>query len=201
MKRFIIAAIAALAISLSAKAQMYDGITQPTTYRIWLMTNQPLDGGPATFTPFVGYRQDLAKWVNVTGWAQYNFTSHQFIPAVWFNFNIADHLYILSRSIYDCGDGNYRHGLAATWKIAKGFHMDCTWDTLYNHGKFAQGDRLQVLAGWGGKKVVLNAGYSMRAKAGVIVNARYKLNDLTWAQLKYDGGINAVSFSLVYHWN
>lgn len=202
MKKIIITLIAALALGLSANAQMYDGITQPTKYRVWLMTNIPGDGGNANFTPFVGYRQDIAQWLNVTGWAQYNFATQTLTPAVWLNFNIANRFYVLSRSIVDLKNGgNYRHGLAATLKIAAGFHMDCTWDNLLNRGKFADGDRLQVLAGWGGKKVVVNGGYSMRAFPGFVCNVRYKLTDMLWSQLKYDGGLNAYAFSLVYHWN
>ena len=202
MKKLILAAVAALAFCTIANAQMYDGITQPTKYRVWLMTNIPASAGAdASFTPFVGYRQDIAPWLNVTGWAQYNFSSKTFTPAIWFNFNIAGKFYVLSRSIWDIKTSNYRHGLAATWKIAGGFHTDCTWDNLLNNGKFAEGDRLQVLAGWGGKKVVVNAGYSMRTLPGFVCNVRYKLTDMLWSQLKYDGGTDAFAFSLVYHWN
>lgn len=199
MKRFLIAAFAALLLAIGANAQVYDGITQPTTFRVWTSASQPLEGGSASFTSFVGHKYAPAKWFDVTGIANYNFSSGQFSPAVWLGFHAGEHFHLLSRSIYDANIGNYRHTLSATVKIAKGFHVDATWDNLLNKREFCSGDRLQVLAGWGWKWGAINAGYSMRAKAGFITNLRIKMTNAFWAQFKYDGGIDSITTSIAYH--
>lgn len=199
MKKFLLAAFAALAVCLSANAQVYDGITQPTTFRVWTSITQPLDGGAASLGGFVGYRYDVAKWFNVTGIANYSVGSGQFSPAVWLNFNIGGVFYVLSRNIYDANIGNYRQTLSATVKIPKGFMIDCTWDNLYNHGEFCNGDRLQVVGGWGGKYVIFNAGYSMRAKPGIVANIRFKMTNAYWLQFKYDQGANIIATNIAYH--
>jgi hypothetical protein len=199
MKKFIIAAIAALTLAVSANAQIYDGITQPTTYRVWTSATQSLNGGDASFGAFMGYKYDVAKWFNVTGIAQYNFNSRQFSPAVWLGFNICDRVYLLSRNIYDANVGNYRQTLSASVKIPKGFMVDATWDNMFNHGAFCQGDRLQVVGGWGNKWCIFNVGYSMRAAKGVIANIRFKMTNAYWLQFKYDGGLNAITTNIAYH--
>ena len=188
-------------MAATAKAQIYDGITQPTKYRVWLSLNQPYDGGTATFNPFVGYKVDVAKWFNVTGVAQYNFSTEAFTPAVWLNFNIADRFYILSRNIYDWKANKYKQTISGTVKLPLGFMVDATWENLFNGDNFCDGDRLQVVGGYAYKWIVFNAGYSMRAHPGMIANVRFKLTPELWFQLKYDGGMETIGFNVAYNFN
>ena len=187
---------------MPVKAQIYDGITQPTKYRIWFSLTQPYNGDKsATVAPFFGYKIDVAKWFNLTCIAQYNFNSHAFTPAIWLNFNVANRFYILSRNIYDCMTNKYKQTLSATLKLPLGFMIDATWENLFNGDRFCDGDRLQVVAGYGYKWFVFNAGYSMRAKRGVIANVRFKLTPELWFQLKYDGGMENVGVNIAYNFN
>lgn len=199
--RIIILLCAVLMSAVCAKAQVYDGITQPNTYRIWLTASQPQSGGEATFSSFVGYKYNIAKWVNVTGIANYNFSAKAFSPAVWVNFNICDWVYILSRNIYDAKANKYKQTLSATVKIPHGFMIDATWDNAFNGDKWCDGDRMQVLGGYGYKRFVVNAGYSMRAHPGFIANVRFKFTPGLWAQAKYDGGLKTYSLSVAYNFN
>lgn len=201
MKRFLFLIAAVFLMAVTAKAQIYDGITQPTKYRVWLSLNQPYDGGTATFNPFVGYKVDVVKWFNVTGVAQYNFSTEAFTPAVWLNFNIADRFYILSRNIYDWKANKYKQTLSGTIKLPLGFMVDATWEKLFNGNSFCDGDRLQVVGGYAYKWIVFNAGYSMRAHLGMIANVRFKLTHELWFQLKYDGGMETIGFNVAYNFN
>lgn len=201
MKRFLFLITAVLLMATTAKAQIYDGITQPTKYRVWLSLNQPYDGGSAIFNPFVGYKVDVVKWFNVTGVAQYNFNTQAFTPAVWLNFNIADRFYILSRNIYDWKANKYKQTLSVTVKLPLGFMADATWENLFNGDSFCNGDRLQVVGGYAYKWIVFNAGCSMRAHPGMIANVRFKLTPELWFQLKYDGGTENIGFNVAYNFN
>lgn len=199
MKKYILAVFTALLLAIGANAQIYDGITQPTTFRVWTSVSQNLDGGSASFGSFVGYKYAPVDWFDITGVANYSFSSGQFSPAVWLGFHAGKYVHILSRSIYDANIANYRHTLSATVKIPKGFMIDCTWDNLLNHGAFCNGDRLQVVGGWGCKWCIFNVGYSMRALKGVIANVRFKVTDAFWLQLKYDQGANTIATNIAYH--
>lgn len=200
MKRFLFLITALLAIA-TAQAQVYDGITQPTRFRVWLSLNQPYDGGSATFNPFVGYRVDVSKWFNITGIAQYNFNTQAFTPAVWLNFDVADRFYILSRNIYDCKAGKYRQTLSGTVKLPFCFMVDATWENLFNGDSFCDGDRLQVVGGYAYHWLIFNVGYSIRAKSGLIANVRFRLTNEIWLQLKHDGGTEAVGVNVAYNFN
>ena len=202
MKRFLHPGIFALILLLSglkAEAQIYDGITQPTAYRVWASITQPTDGGSTSFSFFTGYKHDVADWFSVTGVASYNVTAQAFSPAVWLNFNAGGVFYVLSRNIWDVRSGKFKETLSATVKIPHGFMVDATWDNMFDGGRFADGDRLQVVGGWGGKHVVMNAGYSLRAAPGFIANVRFKLTQAYWLQFKYDGGLKAVAVNMAYH--
>lgn len=202
MKKFICMALAAITIFLSgmtARAQVYDGITQPTTYRVWASITQPTDGSSASLSFFTGYKYDVSDWFSLTGVANYNVTGQAFSPAVWLNFNVGGVFYFLSRNIWDVRSNKFKETLSATVKIPEGFMIDATWDNIFNGDRFCEGDRLQAVAGWGCKWVILNAGYSMRAAPGFIANVRFKLTPEYWLQLKYDGGIDAVAVNMAYH--
>lgn len=52
-----------VAISLAATAQVYDGITQPTKFRIFMPVTTSLHGNGSTVAPFIGYRADVTGYV------------------------------------------------------------------------------------------------------------------------------------------
>lgn len=205
MKRLflLLVAILTLAAISTVKAQIYDGITQPTTYRLLIPVTQSLDGdnNNPVVAPFFGYKYDAAKWFSVTPIVQYNLNNDAFIPQVWLNFNVKQKVYLLSRSIYNAKTELYSHTLSATAKLPLGFMIDATWDNLYNGKKFVDGDRFQVVGGFAHNRFVFNAGYSMRAKEGFIANVRFKVTDWNWLQVKYDGGMNAITMQAVLQLN
>ena len=183
-------------------AQVYDGITQPTRYRIWIPVSANLHGhGSTSVSPFVGYKENITDWLSATAVAQYNIGGEAFVPQLWLNVNYNKWLWFLSRSIYDTKANIYRHTLSATVKLPKGFMIDATWDDAYNGHKFIDTDRLQVLGGVAHGRFVVNAGYSMRNKPGVIANLRLKITDYDWLQFKYDGGAKAFTFSTALQFN
>lgn len=183
-------------------AQVYDGITQPTRYRIWIPVSSNLHGhGSTSVSPFVGYKENLTDWLSATAVAQYNICGETFVPQLWLNLKYNKWLWLLSRSIYDTKANIYRHTLSATVKLPNGFMIDATWDDAYNGHKFIDTDRLQVLGGVAHGRFVVNAGYSMRNKPGVIANLRLKITDYDWLQFKYDGGAKAFTFSTALQFN
>lgn len=191
-----------LLFAVSAKAQVYDGITQPTRFRVWMPVTTSLHGSNATtVAPFIGYKQDVFKWFSVTPVVQYNINSETFIPQVWLNFNVKQKFYVLSRSIYDNRAEQYRHTLSSTYKLPLGFMIDATWDNLYNGKKFCDTDRLQFVGGYAYKWFVVNAGYSCRSKPGIITNLRLKITDYNWLQFKYDGGTESIQISCALQFN
>ena len=198
MKRFL-ALTMALMLAFAASAQIYDGITQPTTYRVWASVGQPTDNGNAAFSFFTGYKYDLSSHFSVTGVANYNVTGQAFTPAIWLNANIDGVVYFLSRNIYDAKNNKFKETLSATVKLPYGFMIDATWDNVFNGDSFLQGDRLQAVAGWGCKWVIFNAGYSMRSNPGLIANVRFKLTPAYWLQFKYDGGLKTIATNFAYH--
>jgi len=121
-----------LLFAVSAKAQIYDGITQPTRFRVWVPVTTSLhDGNATTVAPFIGYKQDVCDWFSVTPVVQYNINSETFTPQVWLNFNVKQKFYVLSRSIYDTRANEYRHTLSATYKLPLGFMVDATTDKTF----------------------------------------------------------------------
>ena len=183
-------------------AQVYDGITQPTRYRIWIPVSANLHGhGSTSVSPFIGYKENLTDWLSATAVAQYNIGGEAFVPQLWLNLNYNKWLWFLSRSIYDTKANIYRHTLSATVKLPKGFMIDATWDDAYDGHKFFGTDRLQFLGGVAHGRFVVNAGYSFRNKPGVIANLRLKITDYDWLQFKYDAGVRAFTFSTALQFN
>lgn len=195
----IILILSALSILLGmkARAQVYDGITQPTKFRVWLPVTANLHNSKdVSVAPFVGYKQDIGEHFSITPVLQYNINKEAFIPQVWLNANIAKKFYVLSRSIYDTKANLYKHTLSATYKLPLGFMVDGTWENMYNGKKFCDGDRLQFVGGWAHRLFVVNAGYSCRTKPGFIANARWKVTPTDWLQMKYDGGTKSVQIGM-----
>lgn len=87
-----------VAVSLAAKAQVYDGITQPTKFRIFMSVTTSLEGNGSTVAPFVGYRADVAKWFSVTPVIQYNMNTEAVSLGAWLNVNYRQWVYLLARS-------------------------------------------------------------------------------------------------------
>lgn len=192
----ILSAISIL-LGMKARAQVYDGITQPTKFRVWLPVTANLHNSKdVSVAPFVGYKQDIGEHFSITPVLQYNINKEAFIPQVWLNANIAKKFYVLSRSIYDTKANLYKHTLSATYKLPLGFMVDGTWENMYNGKKFCDGDRLQFLGGWAHRLFVVNAGYSCRTKSGFIANARWKVTPTDWLQMKYDGGTKSVQIGM-----
>ena len=192
----ILSAISIL-LGMKARAQVYDGITQPTKFRVWLPVTANLhNSNDVSVAPFVGYKQDIGEHFSITPVLQYNINKEAFIPQVWLNANIAKKFYVLSRSIYDTKANLYKHTLSATYKLPLGFMVDGTWENMYNGKKFCDGDRLQFVGGWAHRLFVVNAGYSCRTKPGFIANARWKVTPTDWIQMKYDGGTKSVQIGM-----
>lgn len=201
MKKIIILTILLITASLSY-SQVYDGITQPTKYRLWVPVSTTLDGNhKVAVAPFVGYKIDAAKWLSITPVFQYNINADKSIPQIWVNVNYKKKYFLLFRNIYDIKDNKLKETLSGTAKLPKGFMVDFTWDNFYNGSDLLKGDRLQFLGGYAGKKFVLNAGYSIREKPGFISNFRYKVTDYNWIQLKYDSGAKAFTISTALQFN
>lgn len=202
IKLTLLMAVFALVFGVnSASAQIYDGITQPTRFRVWTPITISLEDGNTTIAPFFGYKQNVCDWFSVTEVMQYNINKGAFVPQVWLNFNVKQKFYILSRSIYDIKANQYRHTLSATYKLPKGFMIDATWENMFNGKKFCDTDRLQFVAGYGYKWFVANVGYSVRNKPGVVANVRFKLTDYNWIQLKYDQGGNNIQVGCAFQFN
>lgn len=203
MKRIIIIFLfAVLSFAHKSMAQLYDGITQPTTFRVMIPVTASLqDNGGVSASPILSYRYNPLDWFSVTAVAQYNIGERSFMPQIWLNFNVKQTFYILSRSIYNFKTSRYSHTLSATVKLPRGFMVDCTWDNLFDGRRFCTSDRFQVVAGYAYGKIVGNIGYSMRHKKGIIANIRFKITDYDWIQLKYDGGMNAVTMQFFIQFN
>lgn len=189
-----------IAVSLAAKAQVYDGITQPTKFRLFIPVTTSLEGNGSTVAPFVSYRADVAKWFSVTPVLQYNMNTEAVSLGAWLNVNYRQQVYLLARSTYNTKAKMFTETLSGTIKLPIGFMVDATWDNLYN-GRFLNGDRLQVVGGLDYERFVFNAGYSMRALPGFVANIRFKVTQYNWLQLKYDEGAKAFIMSVALQFN
>lgn len=198
-KLFIMLVLAA--VSLAATAQVYDGITQPTKFRLFMPVTTSLEGNGYTVSPFIAYRADVSSWLSITPVVQYNMTSEAVSVGAWLNVNYRRRFYLLARSTYNTKARIFTETLSGTIKLPAGFMVDATWDNLYNGRKFLSGDRLQVLGGLDYGRFVFNAGYSMRALRGFVANIRFKVTKYNWLQLKYDEGAKAFITSVTLQFN
>ena len=87
-----------VAVSLAAKAQVYDGITQPTKFRVFMPVTTSLEGNGSTIAPFVGYRTDVAKWIFFNKVFGYNKTCEAVYFCAWLNLNYNKRFFIFERS-------------------------------------------------------------------------------------------------------
>lgn len=191
MRRLLLLIVLAILAIAGTQAQIYDGITQPTRFRLFMPVTTSLEGHGSTGAPFVGYRADVTGWLSLTPVVQYNMTSEAVTAGVWINLNYQQRFYLLARSMYNTKAGLFTETLSGTVKLPAGFMVDATWDNMYNGRTFCDGDRLQVLGGLDYGRFVFNAGYSMRSLSGFVANIRFKVTKYNWLQLKYDEGAKA----------
>lgn len=182
-------------------AQVYDGITQPTRFRLFMPATVSLQGHGTTVVPFVGYKADVTGWLSFTPMVQYNFNTEDVTVGMWLNMNYKQQFYLLARSMYNTKAGLFSETLSGTVKLPAGFMLDATWDNFYNGRSLIDGDRLQFVGGWDYARFIINAGYSIRAYPGFIANLRFKATKYNWLQLKYDQGNNSVSVSTALQFN
>lgn len=188
-----------LTIAVTASAQVYDGITQPTKFRYWMpLTTSTTTPGKLAAAPFIGYKVQPAEWISFTPVLQYNFSREAMIPQLWVNVNYKQKYYLLFRSIYDLKSEAFSETISGTVKLHP-FMIDFTWDNFYRAEKFLTNDRLQLLAGYAWKHIIFNAGYSIRDQPGFVSNVRVKLTNLSWVQLRYDNGNDTFSVSTAIH--
>ncbi|MDP3452065.1 MAG: hypothetical protein Q8R90_03830 [Bacteroidales bacterium] len=198
MKR-ILTIMLMLILGISASAQVYDGITQPTKFRYWMpFTTSTTTPGNLAAAPFVGYKVQPADWISLTPVIQYNFSREAVIPQLWVNVNYQQKYYLLFRSIYDLKSETFSETVSGTVKLNK-YMVDFTWDNFYRADKFLENDRLQILAGYAWKHIIFNTGYSIRDQPGFVSNVRVKLTSLSWVQLRYDNGNNSFTLSTAIH--
>lgn len=201
MRKLLLLIVLATLVIAGTQAQVYDGITQPTRFRLFMPVTTSLEGHGSTVAPFVGYRADVTGWLSLTPVVQYNMTSEAVSAGVWINVNYQQRFYLLARSMYNTKAGLFTETLSGTVKLPAGFMVDATWDNMYNGRTFCDGDRLQVVGGWDYWRMVVNAGYSFRARSGFVTNFRFKVTQYNWLQLKYDQGQNAVSIAMALQFN
>lgn len=201
MRRLLLVLVLAVIAIAGTQAQVYDGITQPTRFRLFMPVAISLQDHGMNATPFIGYRADVADWLSLTPVVQYNMTSEAVTTGVWVNVNYRKRFYLLARSMYNTKSGQFNETLSGTVKLPAGFLIDATWDNMYNGRTFCEGDRLQVLGGLDYRYFVFNAGYSIRALPGFVANVRFKVTKYNWLQLKYDEGAKAFITSVALQFN
>lgn len=201
MRRLLLVFVLAVLAIAGTLAQVYDGITQPTRFRLFMPVTTSLHGNGSTVAPFIGYRADVTGWFSVTPVLQYNMNTEAVYLAAWLNVSYRQRIYLLARSTYNTKTKMFTETLSGTIKLPAGFMIDATWDNLYNGRKFLSNDRLQVLAGLDYGRFVFNAGYSMRALPGFVANVRFKVTKYNWLQLKYDEGAKAFITSVALQFN
>lgn len=201
MRRIIFIIMLAVIAVGGTHAQIYDGITQPTRFRLFMPVTISLQDHGMNISPFIGYRADIASWFSLTPVVQYNRVSDAVTAGVWVNVNYLKRFYLLARSMYNMKVGLFTETLSGTVKLPVGFMIDATWDNMYNGRSFCDGDRLQVVGGWDYRRIVVNAGYSLRAWSGFVTNLRFKVTQYNWLQLKYDQGNESISVSMALQFN
>lgn len=202
IKLFIIISAISLLFDVKANAQIFDGITQPTKFRVWVPVSIDLHKSKNVgVAPFVGYKQEFGKHWSITGVAQYNINAEDFQLAAWVNYTPDGKFYVLSRNIYDTKVNQFRETLSATYKLPLNFMVDATWENMFNGKKFCDTDRLQFVGGWAHKYFVVNAGYSCRNAKGFIANLRWKVTPNDWLQMKYDGGTKSMQLGCALQFN
>nr|DAE61696.1 MAG TPA: hypothetical protein [Caudoviricetes sp.] len=201
MRQVVFVLLLAVLVISGTHAQVYDGITQPTRFRLFMPVTASLEGRGTTVAPFVGYRADVTGWLSFTPVLQYNMSSEAVTAGMWVNASYRKRFYLLARSMYNTKVRLFTETLSGTVKLPAGFMIDATWDNMYNGRSFCDGDRLQVVGGWDYRRIVVNAGYSLRSCSGFVANLRFKVTQYNWLQFKYDQGSESISVSMALQFN
>ena len=201
MRQVVFVLLLAVLVISGTHAQVYDGITQPTRFRLFMPVTASLEGRGTTVAPFVGYRADVTGWLSFTPVLQYNMSSEAVTAGMWVNASYRKRFYLLARSMYNTKVRLFTETLSGTVKLPAGFMIDATWDNMYNGRSFCDGDRLQVVGGWDYRRMVVNAGYSLRSCSGFVANLRFKVTQYNWLQFKYDQGSESISVSMALQFN
>lgn len=177
--------------------QVYDGITQPTTFRYLMPINISQDN-EVSASPFIGLKQGVTSWLSFTGIMQYNIKRRAIMPSLWINANYKGRAYLLLRNTLNSNTGEFSNTLSGTYR-AGSFHTDFTWYNIQAGGEVMHNDRLQMLIGYDFGLFILNAGTSVIGSPGLVSNLRIRLTKLSWLQFRYDTATKQLGVITVVH--
>jgi len=166
--------------------QVYDGMTQPTFYRIMSANN--IKGG-TTLQLGRKWWIDKNKHFSTTVFYTYFLNKNQHAIESWNNLNLLNKkLYLLSRTGYNITSNNLWETFSVTYLLPYNMMLDLTWYNIYNNNEFFVNDELQVLFGIKlFNQIVLNGGYRVIGETpGPVFNLRFLLIDkFQWLQFRY----------------
>jgi hypothetical protein len=167
-------------------SQVYDGMTQPTLYRIMSANN--IKGG-TTLQLGRKWWIDKNKHFSTTVFYTYFLNKDQHAIESWNNLNFFNKkLYLLSRTGYNITSNNLWETFSGTYLLPYNMMLDFTWYNLYNNNEFFVNDELQVLFGVKlFNQIVVNGGYRVIGETlGPVFNLRFLLIDkFQWLQFRY----------------
>lgn len=184
-------------IAVTARAQVYDGITQPTAFRYWMPVNVSTHS-EVTAAPFIGIKHQSTEWLSFTGVFQYNIQAKHSMPSLWVNLNYEGRAWLLLRNTYNIDTQTFSNTLSGTYRLGQNM-LDFTWWNIQSGGNMFTGDRMQVLIGRDFGRVVINGGYALVGTTGFVTNMRLRLTNLSWVQLRYDTGTKVIGISTAIH--
>lgn len=207
MKKYFLIVIAALLMGISAKAQINDGQLPGTRWRLVLPISTSYEADASgkhtvTAAPQIMYKLPLTKWLAVEAVANYNINTETFSPKIWLGFSFGN-FYFMERNNYNCKTTDFSAGVAATYKFNKNWGADMTWDNIFAHKEWCEGDRLQFVGSYAtdNKKWNFNAGYSCRFKKGFVANIRYNIANGIRLQGKVDCGAKNLTAQFIWDFN
>jgi hypothetical protein len=166
--------------------QVYDGMTQPTLYRIMSANNIK---GSTTLQLGRKWWIDKNRHFSTTVFYTYFLNKDNHAIESWNNLNLFNkQLYLLSRTGYNITTNNLWETFSGSCLLPYNMMLDFTWYNLYNNNEFFVNDELQVL--YGVKlfnQFVVNGGYRIFGETpGPVFNIRFLLVDgFQWLQFRY----------------
>lgn len=223
MKSIIKALLLVLFLQLivnSASAQVFDGMTQPTTWRFWTPVSLSIETDKVNAAPFMGYK----IWINnpstshlsTTAIFQYNFTNQTPSIQSWNNVNLLKRkVWFMSRTGYDIGNDKLWETLSGTVFFPYRLNIDFTWSNFFyfqNGFNFLDNDKLQIVVGYklvlrlkdGSKRSVFafNIGARIRGNTtGIVTNLRLYIQKTNWLQFRYDFADKVFMMSAIIQFN
>ncbi len=217
--KFLIPVLFVLCQANYTKAQVFDGITQPTTWRFWTPVSLNIETNNVNAAPFIGYK----IWINnpetshfsTTIITQYNFANSSPSLQSWNNVNLLNRrLWFMSRTGYDFDSGKLWEKLSGTLLLPSNFNIDFTWtDFLYfkEGAHFLETDKLQVVGGYKAYRTVndnkmplfaVNLGARIRGNTtGAVANLRLYIQKTNWLQFRYDFADKVFLWSSIIQFN